>query len=260
MTLSAEQKSRYARHLSLDSIGGEGQERLLRGRVLLIGAGGLGSPIALYLAAAGIGTIGIVDADVVDASNLQRQVLYTTVDIGSPKVNVAASRLASLNPDVTVVPLQVWFTAENAESLVADYDVVIDATDNFEAKFLIADACHRKSIPYSHAGVDLFFGQTITVIPGQTTCYRCLFEAPPANNGDAPRGPLGVVPGLIGTVQANDAIKLLTGAGELLTNRLFTYDALKSSVRIIPVKPNPECTLCGDLTATNDRTEDDAQY
>ncbi len=246
MTLSAAQQSRYARHLSLEAIGEDGQERLLNGRVLIVGLGGLGSPIALYLAAAGIGTIGIIDADVVDASNLQRQVLYTTDDVGSPKATVATKRLTALNPDATVIAQQAWFTEDNADILVANYDAVVDATDNFEAKFLIADACHRNSIPYSHAGVDQFFGQTITVIPGQTACYRCLFEAPPAETDAPPSGPLGVVPGLIGTVQANEIIKLLTGTGDLLTNQLFTYEAQTSAVRRITVKRNPDCPLCGN--------------
>jgi len=245
MALTSEQRSRYARHLSLAPIGEEGQELLLRGRVLLIGAGGLGSPIALYLAAAGVGTIGIVDADVVDASNLQRQVLFNTADIGHAKAAVAARRLKALNPDVDVVGHETWFSADNAHALIADYDFVIDATDNFDTKFLIADICHHKGTPYSHAGIDQFFGQTITVLPGDSTCYRCLFTAPPIDTGDGPRGPLGVVPGVIGTVQASEAIKHLTGSGELLTNRLFTYDALRTSVRIIPVKPNPDCPLCG---------------
>jgi molybdopterin/thiamine biosynthesis adenylyltransferase len=255
MSLSIEQQSRYARHLSLAPIGEEGQEQLLRSRVLLIGAGGLGSPIALYLAAAGVGTIGIVDADVVDSSNLQRQVLFTTVDVGYPKATVAANRLAALNPDVNVIAHETWFSAENAETLAANYDVVIDATDNFAAKFLIADACDHTGTPYSHAGVDQFFGQTITVVPGQSACYRCLFGAPPADNGEGPRGPLGVVPGVIGTVQATEAIKLLTGVGQPLTNRLFTYDALKTSARIIPVKPNPDCPLCGPHSSTVQKSD-----
>lgn len=247
MSLSSEQRSRYARHLSLAPIGEEGQERLLRGRVLLIGAGGLGSPIAFYLAAAGVGTIGIVDADVVDASNLQRQILFTTADVGLAKAAVAASRLTALNPDVNVVAHETWFSGDNAEALIANHDFVIDATDNFEAKFLIADACHRAGTPYSHAGIEQFFGQTITVQPGKSTCYRCLFTAPPADTGEGPRGPLGVVPGVIGTIQASEAIKHLTGSGDLLTDRLFTYDALRCSVRIVPVKPNPNCPLCGQL-------------
>ena len=255
MSLSTEQRSRYARHLSLAAIGEKGQEQLLQSRVLLIGAGGLGSPIALYLAAAGIGTIGIVDADVVDSSNLQRQVLFTSVDVGYPKVTVAANRLTALNPDVNVIAHQAWFSEENAQTLTADYDVVIDATDNFAAKFLIADACYQTGTPYSHAGVDQFFGQTITVVPGQSACYRCLFGAPPADNGEGPRGPLGVVPGVIGTVQATEAIKLLTGIGQPLTNRLFTYDALKTSVRIIPVKPNPDCPLCGQHNSTEQESD-----
>jgi molybdopterin-synthase adenylyltransferase len=245
MEFTEEQRSRYARHLTLDAIGEEGQRRLLAGRVLLIGAGGLGSPVALYLAAAGIGNLGIVDADSVDASNLQRQVLYTTADVGRPKALVASERLQALNPDVAVVPHTIWFDKANAQTILAGYDFVIDATDNFEAKFLIADSCHHASIPYSHGGIDQCFGQTLTVIPGQSACYRCLFAAPPPLSDAEPRGPLGVLPGVIGTLQANEAIKMLTGAGELLTNRLFTFDALTSSTRIIPVSPNPNCPLCG---------------
>jgi molybdopterin-synthase adenylyltransferase len=248
MKLTTEQRLRYARHLSLDVIGEKGQQRLLEGRVLLVGAGGLGSPIALYLAAAGVGTLGIVDADTVDASNLQRQVLYTTADVGQPKVLVAKERLQALNPDVHVVPHTMWFTSDNAKTLISDYDFVIDATDNFRSKFLIADSCHRNATSYSHAGINESFGQTLTVIPGQSACYRCIFGSPPAGNNTL-RGPLGVLPGIIGSVQANEAIKFLTGGGELLTNRLFTFDALSSAARTIPVTPNPACSLCGDTAS-----------
>jgi molybdopterin/thiamine biosynthesis adenylyltransferase len=245
MKLTAKQRSRYARHLSLDAIGDEGQLRLLTGRVLLVGAGGLGSPCALYLAAAGIGTLSIMDGDTVDVSNLQRQVLYTTSDVGKLKAVIAASRLKALNPDVDVIAHATRLTPENARGLIADHDFVIDATDNFDSKFLIADICHRVGVAYSHAGISAFFGQTFTVLPGKTACYRCIFNAPPPPSDDEPRGPLGVIPGVIGTLQANEAIKFLTGAGTLLTNRLFTFDALTADTRTLSVNPNPDCPLCG---------------
>jgi molybdopterin/thiamine biosynthesis adenylyltransferase len=244
-----EQSERYARQLALDDIGEAGQSRLLAGRVLLVGVGGLGSPAALYLVAAGIGRLTLVDADRIDLSNLQRQVLYTSDDIGTPKVRAAQRRLTALNPDTRVTVHDERLTAENANGLVSGHDFVIDATDNFDAKFLIADACHATGVPYSHAGIDKFFGQTLTVLPGRTTCYRCLFSEPPPASDAAPTGPIGAVPGVIGTVQANEAIKCITAVGTPLTNRLFTYDALDTSVRIIPVQPNPECVLCGSAAA-----------
>jgi molybdopterin/thiamine biosynthesis adenylyltransferase len=239
---------RYARQVSLKEIGEAGQERLLSSHVALIGVGGLGSPAALYLSAAGIGHLTIIDADRVSLSNLQRQVLFSTEDIGNPKVDVARKRLMAANPDSEVIAIDDRISEDNAGDLLRDHDFVIDATDNFDAKFLIADTCHVLKVPYSHAGIDKFFGQTLTVLPGDSTCYRCIFNEAPRDNPGPPQGPLGAVPGVIGTIQANEAIKHIAGIGNLLTNRLFTYNALDAAVRIIPVQPNVECKLCGSKT------------
>lgn len=246
MADNSDRRERYARHLSLPGVGQEGQESLASSGVLLVGAGGLGSSSALYLAAAGVGRLGIVDPDVVELSNLQRQILHATPDVGRPKVHSAADRIAALNPDVEVRPVQAMLTAENAGSILTDYDFVIDATDNFIAKFLVADVCHRARKPYSHAGILAFEGQTMTVLPGQTACYRCLFEEAPSESRGTPRGPLGVLPGVLGTVQATEAIKCILGIGELLTDRLLVYDALTMTFRCIPLTRRPDCSLCGD--------------
>jgi adenylyltransferase/sulfurtransferase len=235
---------RYARQLALPEIGPEGQRRLAAGSALVIGCGGLGSPAAIYLAAAGMGTIGLVDNDVVDITNLQRQILHSASDVGSPKVESAAAKLIALNPGINIVRHSKRFDARSAGELLEPYAFVVDATDNFASKFLIADACHAKGKPYSHAGILRFTGQTMTVIPGRTACYRCVFESPPSDPSP-PVGPLGVVPGVIGAIQATEAIKFIAGFGELLTDRLFVYDALKMSARTIPVKRNPACPLCG---------------
>ncbi|MCX7008246.1 MAG: HesA/MoeB/ThiF family protein [Kiritimatiellaeota bacterium] len=245
--LSAFQQQRYARHLTLPELGAVGQEKLLAARVLLVGAGGLGSPAGLYLAAAGIGTLGVMDGDVVEASNFQRQIAHTTADLGRPKVESAQHAFQALNPDCRVVAFAERLTAANAPRVLADFDFVVDATDNFESKFLIADACHAAHKPYSHAGIREFFGQTMTVIPGQTACYRCLFDAPPEIPTGLPRGPVGALPGVIGSLQALEAIKFITGCGELLTNRLLTFDALKTQFRTVAVRRNPRCRLCGGV-------------
>ncbi len=239
---------RYARHLSLPEVGPEGQERLLSAGVLLVGAGGLGSPAVLYLAAAGVGKLGIVDPDIVETSNLQRQVLHATPDVGSPKARSAAESVATLNPGVEVRPIEAKLTADNAGALLTDYDFVIDATDNYDAKFLIADVCHGLRKPYSHAGIRAFTGQTMTVLPGETACYRCVFEGPPPDDGrpEVPNGPLGVLPGVLGTVQATEAIKYILGIGRLLTNRLLLYDALAMTFRCLPLIRRPDCALCGN--------------
>jgi len=180
VNLTEEQIERYSRHIILPEVGGKGQEKLLAGKVLLVGAGGLGSPAGLYLAAAGVGTIGVIDADVVDLTNLQRQVIHFTADLGRPKVESAAAKMRAINPDVDVRTYQTRLTAANAADILGDYDFVIDGTDNFPSKFLVADACHFAGRPYSHAGILRFDGQIMTVVPGQTTCYRCIFNTPPA--------------------------------------------------------------------------------
>lgn len=246
MSLNAKQLERYARHLSLPEIGEAGQEKLKHGRILIIGTGGLGSPAAYYLAAAGIGTLGLADDDIVEPSNLQRQILYFTPDIGRKKILSAGKKLKMLNPDVQVQTYSKRLTSKNARAIICDFDFVIDATDNFPSKIIIANACHAAKKPYSHAGVLRFFGQTMTVIPGQTACYRCVFDSPP-EDPEIPQGPLGAVPGVIGAIQAIEAIKYLLNLGNLLTNRLLTFDALKMQFREIPLKPNPYCKLCGRM-------------
>ena len=248
MSLNDEQIERYSRHIILPEVGGKGQEKLLSGKVLIVGAGGLGSPAALYLAAAGVGTIGIIDGDVVDLSNLQRQVAHSKADLGRPKAVSAAEAMNAINDDVKVNIYQKRLTAENALNIMKDYDFVIDGTDNFSSKFLITDACHFAGKAYSHAGILKFDGQTITVIPGKTTCYRCIFGAPPpagAVPSCSQAGVLGVVAGVIGTLQATEAIKQILGIGEPLTNRLLVYNALKMSFRSAKIERNPDCPLCG---------------
>lgn len=250
MSLTESQIERYSRHIILPEIGGKGQEQLLAGKVLLIGAGGLGCPAGLYLAAAGVGTIGVMDADVVDLSNLQRQIAHTTPDIGKSKVVSAAEKFRAINPDVRVHIYRERLTAANALSVLADYDFVIDGTDNFAAKFLVADACHFACKPYSHAGILRFQGQTMTVLPGLTACYRCVFNVPPPP-GVVPScsqaGVLGVVAGVMGTLQAAETIKFLLGRGELLTNKVLIYEALHTTFRKVSVRRNPQCPLCGEL-------------
>jgi molybdopterin/thiamine biosynthesis adenylyltransferase len=244
LKLNAREQVRYARQLSLPGVGKAGQEKLKKARVLIIGLGGLGSAAAYYLAAAGIGTIGLMDNDVVETNNLQRQILHFTSDIGQAKTKSAARKLKALNPFLKIRAYRTRLTAGNAIDIIKPFDFVIDATDNFESKITIANACHKTKKPYSHAGILGFFGQTMTVIPGQTACYRCVFDQPPENPKKT-HGPLGIVPGIIGTIQAAEAIKYLLHSGKLLTNRLFTFDTLKMQFREIPLKRMINCKLCG---------------
>ncbi|PCI28720.1 MAG: adenylyltransferase [SAR324 cluster bacterium] len=243
-----EQLERYSRHIILKDIGIEGQMKIMESKVLIIGAGGLGSPIGLYLAAAGVGTIGIVDADVVDLSNLQRQIIHFTKDVDVPKVDSAAEKMRAINPDVQVKTYQKFVNADNILGIIEGYDFVIDGTDNFAAKFLINDACVMAKIPYSHGGILRFTGQTMTIIPGETACYRCVFkEAPPANSVPtcSSAGVLGAIAGMLGTMQAAETLKYLTGAGKLLTNRLLTFDASDMEFRNIKLKHQDNCPVCG---------------
>lgn len=249
MGLTEDQVERYSRHIILPEVGGKGQEKLLAGKVLLVGAGGLGSPAALYLAAAGVGTIGVIDADVVDLTNLQRQVIHFTADLGKPKVDSAAAKMRAINPDVDVRTYHQRLTADNALEILADYDFVVDGTDNFPSKFLVADACHFAGKPYSHAGILRFDGQTMTVNPGETTCYRCVFREPPpagAVPSCSQAGVLGVLAGVVGTLQATEAVKFLLGQGDLLTDSLLVYNGLKSTFRKVQLNRNPACALCGE--------------
>jgi molybdopterin/thiamine biosynthesis adenylyltransferase len=247
--LTESQIERYSQHIILKEVGGKGQQKLCDGRVLIIGAGGLGSPIALYLAAAGVGTIGIADADDVDLSNLQRQVIHCTADIGKPKVESAREKMEAINPDVKVVTYKEWISAANITGTIADYDFIVDATDNFAAKFLINDACVLAGKPYSHGGVLQFNGQTITVKPRESACYRCIFPEPPPQDDILPcsrAGVLGVLPGVIGSIQATEAIKFLLGTGDLLTDRMLTYSALRMKFREVPLTRTAACPVCGE--------------
>jgi len=249
MALTEDQVERYSRHIILPEVGGKGQEKLLAGSVMLVGAGGLGSPAALYLAAAGVGTIGVIDADVVDLTNLQRQVIHFTADLGKPKVDSAAAKMQAINPDVDVRTYHQRLTAANALEILADYDFVVDGTDNFPSKFLVADACHFAGKPYSHAGILRFDGQTMTVKPGETACYRCVFKEPPpagAVPSCSQAGVLGVLAGVVGTLQATEAVKFLLGQGDLLTDSLLVYNGLKSTFRKVQLRRNPACALCGE--------------
>lgn len=261
MNLTEQQIERYSRHIILPEVGGKGQERLLAGKVLLVGAGGLGCPAGLYLAAAGVGTLGIMDADVVDLSNLQRQVAHTTPDIGKPKVDSAAEKFKAINPDVSIRTYRERLTAANALAILKDYDFVIDGTDNFASKFLVADACHFAGKPYSHAGILKFDGQLMTVLPGRTACYRCVFKAPPpagAVPSCSQAGVLGVLAGVIGTLQATEAVKFLLGKGTLLIDTLLVYEALGTNFRKVPLRRNPKCPLCGEAPAIMELREEAA--
>ncbi len=231
-------RERYRRQIILPDFGEECQARLLQSSVLIVGAGGLGSPVALYLAASGIGHIGIIDGDKVDLSNLQRQIIHSEQTLGCDKVDSAAESLRRLNSHIEVTPIHDWLTEENADSIIAPYDFIIDATDSFQIKFLINDVCVRSGKPYSHGAISRFAGQTMTVVPG-SACYRCLFDSMPHKTD--PVGPLGVLPGVIGVIQATEAIKYIAGIGELLTDTLLIYDALTMRFDRIHVRKGGTC-------------------
>ena len=261
MTLAPEALRRYARHLTLPQLGEAGQVRLASSRVLLVGAGGLGSPAALYLAAAGVGTIGVVDDDVVDESNLQRQVLHGTSAIGRPKLESARARLADLNPLVEIEPHPVRLTAANALDIVRRYDVVVDGSDNFPTRYLINDACVLTGRPDVYGAIYRFEGQVSVFAAEGGPCYRCLFRDPPPPElvpscEDA--GVLGVVPGVVGSLQALEAIKLLAGIGEPLVGRLLLFDGLKGSTREMPLSRDPECPVCGQAPTVTELIDYDA--
>jgi adenylyltransferase/sulfurtransferase len=248
MNLTEEQIERYSRHILLKDVGGDGQERLLKGKVLIIGVGGLGSPAALYLAAAGVGTIGLADGDEVDVTNLQRQVIHFTPDVGKSKVESARETINILNPDVRVVSYKERVNAANILEMIKAYDFIIDGTDNFGAKFLINDACVLAGKPFSHGGILRFDGQTLTCTKGNA-CYRCLFIQPPPPNAVpscSQAGVLGAVAGMLGTIQAAEALKYIIGTGELLTNRLLIFNAFNMNFRTTEFRKNPECPVCGE--------------
>jgi len=249
VVLTKEQKQRYSRHLLIPEVGAEGQARLLGSKVLFIGAGGLGSPALLYLAAAGVGTIGIVDFDVVDLSNLQRQIVHTNDRIGRKKVESATETVRALNPDVKVVPHEEMLTEENVERIIAGYDVILDGTDTFETRYTLNDAAVRAGITVIHASVFRFEGQLTVFKPFDGPCYRCLYPTPPPPElapGCSVAGVLGVVPGTMGLLQATEAIKVLLDIGDSLSGRLLIYDALDASFSELQLRRDPHCPACGD--------------
>ncbi len=248
MSLTEQQIERYSRQIILKQVGGSGQEKLLASKVLIVGAGGLGSPAALYLCAAGVGTIGIMDADRVDLTNLQRPIIHFSDDIGKEKVSSAAEKIRAVNPDTAVETYLERATANNIREIIKEYDFVLDGTDNFPAKFLINDACYFEKVPFSHAGILRFDGQVFTVLPGRSACYRCVFDKPPpaglvASCSEA--GVLGPLAGVIGCLQATEVLKYLLGVGELLTDRLLIFDGLRLQFREVKVRRNPDCRICG---------------
>jgi adenylyltransferase/sulfurtransferase len=248
--LTPEQVLRYSRHIVMKQVGGRGQRRLLEAKVLIVGAGGLGSPAALYLAAAGVGTLGIVDGDVVDISNLQRQILHGDADVGRLKTESAGETLRSINPDVQVIGHPLHLTSSNALEIVGAYDLVLNCTDNFPARYLLNDACVLLGKPLVDGSILQFDGQlTVHYAAGGGPCYRCLFPAPPPP-GEVPTcaqaGVLGVLPGIIGSMQALEAIKLILGIGAPMIGRLLIFDGLEMDVTVVTIKRNPKCAVCGD--------------
>ena len=250
MALSDEQLERYSRHITLKEIGVKGQKKLLAAKVLIIGAGGLGAPAAMYLAAAGVGTIGIADCDKVELPNLQRQIIHTTDDVGKTKVQSAAEAINALNPDVTVKTYHAYVSSKNIAAMIEEYDFIIDGADNFPTKFLINDACVLGHKPFCHAGILRFEGQLMTYVPGVSPCYRCIFEAPPPKDAVPScreAGVIGAMAGIIGSMQALEAVKYITGQGDLLTGNMLIFDGLKMQWRKIRLpKRNHSCPVCGD--------------
>jgi adenylyltransferase/sulfurtransferase len=249
MEFTDDQVTRYSRHILLPEVGGKGQKKIAQSSVLIVGAGGLGSPAGLYLAAAGVGTLGFIDHDVVDLSNLQRQVLHHTPDVGRSKLRSAKEKIEALNPDVRVVLHEDRLSAKNALDIVRDYAVVIDGVDNFPTKFLINDACFFAGKPLVHGGILRFDGRVFTIVPHQSACYRCVFKEPPppglvASCQEA--GVLGVLAGIIGTIQGTEALKLILGIGRVLTDRMLDFDLRRTAFREIRIRRNPNCALCGD--------------
>ena len=251
--LTADQVKRYSRHIIMPQVGSAGQRKLLQAKVLIIGAGGLGSPSAVYLALAGVGTIGIADFDVVDVSNLQRQILHHNDDVGRPKVVSAKEAIAAYNPDTNVVPHEEWLTSENAMGIVSQYDIVVNGADNFPSRYLINDAAYLCGKPLVDGSILIFDGQTTVFMPGKG-CYRCLFPSPPPPGmvpNCAEAGVLGALTGLVGSIQATETLKLILGIGESLASRLLLIDGLSMDFREVRIPQNLQCPLCGvDPTVT----------
>lgn len=259
MDLTEEQIERYSRHIILADVGPEGQEAIMNGKVLIIGAGGLGSPAALYLAAAGVGTLGLIDDDMVNMTNLQRQIIHATHDLDKAKVLSAKQKIEKLNPDVNIVTYQERINSGNINEIIEGYNFIIDGTDNFPTKFLINDACVLAHKPFSHGGVLRFDGQTMTFSPGNA-CYRCVFRSPPPKNAVpscSQAGILGSIVGMLGTIQATEAIKYLIGKGNLLTNRLLIFDAYNMDFRTVMVKRSIDCPICGENPSIKELVEEE---
>ena len=248
ITLTPEQVKRYSRHIIMGDVGSKGQRTLMGSKALIIGAGGLGSPSAIYLALAGVGTVGIVDFDVVELSNLQRQVLHHTADVGRPKVQSAIDNIKAYNPDVNVVVHETRLESDNAMDIISQYDLVINGADNFATRYLVNDACYLLNKPLVDGSILIFDGQATVFLPGQG-CYRCLFPSPPPPGmvpNCAEAGVLGALTGLVGSIQATEALKYFLGIGESLSSRLLLIDALSIKFREVKLKRNPNCPLCGD--------------
>ncbi|NLJ77525.1 MAG: adenylyltransferase [Peptococcaceae bacterium] len=254
MSLTKDQIERYSRHIVLEGIGANGQKKIIASSVLLIGAGGLASPVAYYLAAAGVGTIGLIDDDIVSISNLQRQILHFTNDVGRPKVLSARDKLTAINPACHLVVLQDRLTINNVMKTVKDFDAIVDCTDNFETRFIANDACVQMGKPFFHGAVLRYFGQALTVLPGKGPCYRCVFNSPPPSTRvqtSAQVGLLSLLPGTIGTVQATEVLKYFLGVGDLLVGRMLSYNALSMEFSRLEIRRNPHCPACGHLKTSS---------
>lgn len=261
MALTQDEILRYSRHLIMPEVGVEGQEKLKAAKVLLIGTGGLGSPAALYLTAAGVGTLGLIDFDVVDFSNLQRQIIHSTKSVGRPKVESAKERMNEVNPNVKVVTYNEMMTKDNILRILKDYDMVLDGTDNFQTRYLVNDACVFLKKPFVYGSIFRFDGQATVFYPGKGPCYRCLFAEPPPPGmvpSCAEGGVLGILPGVIGVIQATEVVKLILGKGDSLIGRLMLYDALKMTFREVKFRKNPKCPVCGDHPTITELIDYDA--
>lgn len=263
MEFTETQLQRYSRHIILPEVGGKGQKKILGAKVFIVGAGGLGCPVGYYLAAAGVGTIGMIDNDTVEISNLQRQIAHSVNTLGKPKIESAKATFEALNPDVNVVGIQDRITKDNILGLIKDYDIVVDGSDNFPTRYLVNDACVMLRKPLVSGAILKFEGQVTTVLPGEGHCYRCLFEEmPPA--GLVPScqeaGVLGAITGVVGALQATEVLKLIVGKGEALKNTLLIYDALKTTFRRVKVPKNPNCPVCGDNPTITELQDYEAGY